>query len=120
MTDRTSTGTTARWAGVVAVGWGAALLVGGRRLFGVLEQRPPSGVEAATIRVLGARHLVQGVTQVVRPGWAPGVLATVDLTHAASMLALASVRPADRRAALLSAAVAASTAALTLAPTTSR
>ena len=54
-----------------------------------------------TVRVLGLRQLVQAA--VTAPTPSPAVLALgveVDLLHAASMVALAAVRPRYRRAAL--------------------
>lgn len=63
------------------------------------------------VRVLGARTLVQGAAEAVRP--TPGVLrlgVAVDMTHAASMLFAASRGPRYRRAAWASAGAAASSA----------
>jgi hypothetical protein len=61
---------------------------------------PPSWI----VRVLGIRTLAQGLVEITRPSrrlLRVGV--AVDLTHAASMLAVARVWPAYRRAALTSA-----------------
>lgn len=66
-----------------------------------------------TVRVLGARYLVQsaGGTLLHRP-WVPDADAAVDLVHAASMVGLAAVAPHYRRPALVSAGLATLFAAL--------
>lgn len=64
------------------------------------------------VQVLGARTLVQGAAEAVRP--TQGVRRVgivVDVTHAASMLLAARIWPQYRRAALASAGAAASSAA---------
>jgi hypothetical protein len=61
----------------------------------------------AVVRVLGSRYLVQGLTELVRPG--PTVLALssgVDGLHALSMFALAAARADYRRPAMSSGTVA--------------
>lgn len=95
--------------------------------------------ERVTVRILGARYLVQssaGLALTQRwsqaPGrpwarsrvefegwsggrpWVPEVDAAVDVVHAATMLALAAVAPTRRRLALLSAATAVGFAAADL------
>ena len=68
---------------------------------------PPAWI----VRLLGARLLVQGAPEALRPSSTVlrlGVL--VDLTHAASMLAAGRVWPRYRRAALASAAAAGASA----------
>ena len=74
--------------------------------------------DAAVVRILGGRQLLQGIVLLIRP--APllvvGAL-VVDGLHAASMVAAAVIWPGYRRAALTSAAVAGTSAvagALTL------
>jgi hypothetical protein len=66
------------------------------------------------VRLLGARYLVQGAVQTLMPR--PQVLqlsVVVDGLHAASMVGLAMVRAEYRRPALISAAVATGSAAVT-------
>jgi hypothetical protein len=67
--------------------------------------RDPGAVSAAA-RVLGARHLVEAVA-LARSGTTRtrGTVAVVDATHAASMIALAAIRPDHRRPAVASAAL---------------
>ena len=67
--------------------------------------------DAAVVRVLGGRQLLQGAAVLIRPAPALviGALA-VDVLHATSMVAAALIRPGYRRAALTSAAVAAASA----------
>lgn len=69
---------------------------------------PPSWL----VRVLGARTVVQGAAEAMRP--TRGVFLVgiaVDITHAASMLLAARIWPQYRRAALASAGAAATSAA---------
>ena len=63
--------------------------------------------EQVTVRVLGARYLVQSGAGLAfgRP-WVRDADAAIDLVHAVSMVALAAVAPTYRRIALLSAATA--------------
>jgi hypothetical protein len=66
------------------------------------------------VRLLGARYLVQGAVQTSLPR--PEVLqlsVVVDALHAASMVGLAMLRTEYRRPALISAAVATGSAAVT-------
>jgi hypothetical protein len=59
-------------------------------------------------RVLGARHLVQGLLLIRRPTHSCALIgASIDAAHAASMLLLARMSPAWRRLALANAALAA-------------
>ena len=87
----------------------------------IMLARPPSVLRRAAggqdvpppwiMRVLGVRLLVQGAAEMLSPR--PTTLrisAFVDLTHAASMFAAAKARPRYRRAALISAASATSSA----------
>ncbi|WP_331559918.1 hypothetical protein [Actinomycetospora sp.] len=65
------------------------------------------GREVAVVRVLGARHVVQGIAGLAGPGrgW-PVLGATVDGLHAASMAGVAVLDREHRRAATASALVA--------------
>lgn len=104
----------ARASGVAAAVWGAALLVVGGGLWTVVAGRPPGEVDELAVRVLGVRHLAQGVAQASAPGLDQRLFAGVDVLHAASMVWLAVVDERRRRPALVSAAAAAGAAALTL------
>jgi len=65
------------------------------------------------IRILGVRTLAQGTAEYLRPSRDVLILGVaVDLAHAASMVAAATVWPHYRRAALISAGSAATSAAL--------
>jgi hypothetical protein len=89
----------------------------------VLLGRPEAVADAAAgsvppgpgwVRLLGARYLVQGPVQTLMPS--PQVLqlsVVVDGLHAASMVGLALLRADYRRPALISAAVATGSAAVT-------
>lgn len=105
----------ARASGVAAAVWGTALLAAGGGLWTLVAGRPPREVDGLAVRVLGSRHLVQGVAQASRPGLGQRLFVTVDVVHAASMVWLAAVDEQRRRPALVSAAAAAGAAALTLA-----
>lgn len=70
---------------------------------------------AGVARVLGARLVVQGGVELAVARRGSGRLgAGIDLAHAVSMLPAAARWPAHRRTALVSAAVAAATAAIDL------
>lgn len=71
--------------------------------------KPP---DRRIVRVLGLRQALQGLATVAAPS--PRLLtlgAAVDLSHAASMLPVAAIRPESRHAALISASLAATSAA---------
>ena len=87
----------------------------------LLLTQPPAVLRAAVgnhdvppswlIRILGVRTLAQGAAETLRPRHDLLVLGvTVDLAHAASMLAAATMWPRYRRAALISAGAAAASA----------
>lgn len=68
-----------------------------------------------TVRVLGARYLVQAIAgSRLHGSWVPEADAGVDLVHAASMLAVAGALPRHRQLALASAATAVGFAAADL------
>ena len=72
-----------------------------------LAQGPDGRGERVTVRILGARYIVQsGAGLALGRPWVRDVDAAVDLVHAATMVALAGVAPPHRRLALLSAAAA--------------
>jgi hypothetical protein len=104
-------------AGAGASVWGAATAaVGATALLGAQRVAKAvsggSGVpDAAVVRMLGGRQLLQGAAVLIRPAPALviGALA-VDVLHATSMVAAALIWPGYRRAALTSAAVAAASA----------
>jgi hypothetical protein len=68
----------------------------------------------AVTRILGLRLVVQAGLAVRRGGRSTGLDAALELTHAASMVPVAIVRPAHRRAASVSAAAATGLALLDL------
>ena len=82
--------------------WAGVLLLAPRRFLGA-RGAPPRGVLYAT-RALGARHLVESLILLRdrrrRPPHWPVI---IDVTHSASMIALAVRCPRLRRDALLSA-----------------
>lgn len=96
-----------RPVGLAGIGWGALLLWRGPTLFRRVQGRIPSSSERDAITVLGVRHAMQGLAQLLVPHHFGRLYAAIDGVHAASMVAVAVVRPARRRAAMLSAAVAA-------------
>lgn len=102
-----------RILGTAELAWGAALLTGGETLWCRLTQRAPSWAEALAYRVLGVRHLAQGVSRTLAPGRYDRLLVSVDLLHAATMFALAAADPGRRRPALVSGSVAVTAPALT-------
>jgi hypothetical protein len=70
--------------------------------------------DAAVIRLLGGRYILQGSAQLARPNAAVlGTSVLVDGLHAASMFGLAAYRADYRRPALFSAAAATGAATVT-------
>ena len=105
-----ATATAARVLGALTAALGAALLLRPAALTRPVSGRggrPPDVVA----RVLGGRQLLQGIALISRPE--PPLVAVgvgADVLHAASMLLLGWVRPVYRRPAVVSAAVAATSA----------
>ncbi|MHB1777392.1 MAG: hypothetical protein ACYCU7_15590 [Acidimicrobiales bacterium] len=103
-----------RWLGVGRLAWAAVLLVAPGRL---LRRAGGPGADdrraRGVVRVLGFRHLGQGVLELAdrRPG-AVGAGAVVDALHSASMAALAVADRRHRRPAALDGARAGSLAAV--------
>ena len=95
----------ARAAAVGNLTWGGFLLLTGELLWQDLTGRPPSPAERGVVRVLGTRHVVQGLGQLAAPGALPRLWRFVDLSHAASMLPVVLLDPPRRRPAAVSAAV---------------
>ena len=95
----------ARSAGLGNLAWGCFLLLTGEVLWRDLTGRAPADAERGLVRVLGGRHVTQGLAQVAAPGTLPRVWRLVDLAHAASMLPVIALDAGRRRPAALSAAV---------------
>jgi hypothetical protein len=94
--------------------WGAALLLAPRQVL-ALSGGDRSQPVVLAARLLGARHLLEGLIlssehRRTPPCW----MVSLDLVHAASMVALAAYRPRLRRDALLSASGAAALVGLSL------
>jgi hypothetical protein len=102
-----------RVVGAAGLAWGAVLLARGDQVWRAVEGRAPDEVEQLATQVLGVRHQVQGLAQLVAPRASGGVVVAVDVLHASSMAALAVVSPRHRRAALVTGGVALASAALT-------
>lgn len=101
-----------RALGVAGCAWGAALMTRPRA---VAETVAAGRAVPAPwiVRLLGARQFGQGATLLWRPDRRRLLTgAGIDTVHAISMLGLAAANPRYRRAALLSAAVAGTSAAL--------
>ena len=96
-----------RVALVARAGWGLGCLVAPRAVGRVLGLDPGDRTAHRFLRLLGARDLAQAVLPATDP---PPVLlrlgGAVDALHAASMYALAALRPDYRRAGLTAAAIA--------------
>ncbi len=109
-----------RGAALLAATWGALLWTRGDAIWRAVDGGSATPVDELAIRALGARHLVQGAAQVMAPHRLQRVFIAVDVIHTATMLALAAADPGRRRPALLTAGVAAASAATTLAVRASR
>jgi len=86
---------------VLRAGYGIVLILAPGPAIGLVTGRPPSGRACLVARVLGTRHLVQATLTALAPQ--PAVLelgGQVDALHTTSMLLLAAVSQAARRAAL--------------------
>jgi hypothetical protein len=107
------TGVTARAVPLLRAAYGAVLLVAPGAVIGLCTGRPASGLARAVARVLGARHLGQALVTGISPtGTVLAVGVSVDLAHAASMLALAAGDRPLRKAELADGLAAAAFAAL--------
>lgn len=93
--------------GVLSAGLGGALLAFPHRV-GEAVTGGDSGVPAPwVVRLLGARLVAQGITEITRPTRTVLLLSGItDALHAASMVTLAGLDTTYRRPALTSAAVA--------------
>lgn len=82
--------------------WGGLLLAAPGLALEALTGRPATRSQERLLRVLGARHLVQGGLDLARP--TPGLLragAAVDVLHAATCAGAAALSAEWRRAALV-------------------
>jgi len=107
-----SEGLQSRLIGVANTALGAVLLARPQEVANAAAGSVPPG--SGWVRLLGARYLAQGTVQASLPR--PEVLelsVAVDALHAASMVGLAMLRAEYRRPALISAAVATGSAAVT-------
>lgn len=104
-----------RLAGLGGLAWGSLLLARGDEVWRAVESRAPDDVEELGTRVLGARHVAQGLAQLVAPRATSGAVVVVDLLHAATMGWLAAASPSRRRAALVTGGVALASASMTAA-----
>jgi hypothetical protein len=85
----------------IRAGYGMVLVLVPRPAIRLATGRTPSRRACQVARVLGIRHLLQAALTAVMPG--PGLLAIggqIDAVHATSMMLLAAVSRAERRAAL--------------------
>lgn len=86
---------------------GAALLLRSTATAAGVDGGTAAGGTVAVVRVLGARHLLQGLAGAAAPRWLPPSLgAAVDGVHAVSMVGLALVDRGHRAAAAANAAMA--------------
>ncbi|MGI8506768.1 MAG: hypothetical protein ACR2MK_08195 [Solirubrobacteraceae bacterium] len=95
--------------GVIRAVWGAALLLAPGAAWRLAGSGDPDPAARLLTRVLGGRELVQAIVAArhcSRFSTFAGV--AVDATHASTMLAVATARPADRRPATASALAAGS------------
>jgi len=82
--------------------WGGLLVGAPGVALETLTGRPPTRSQERLLRVLGARHLLQGGLDLARP--TRGLLrcgAAVDLLHLATCAGAVALSPAWRRAALV-------------------
>jgi hypothetical protein len=102
-----SSGQRARRAlGLLGIAWGTALLTSGPSIWRFVDGRGPTASDRVALTVLGTRHVVTGISQVVAPARFQRLQIGIDLAHATTMLGLAAVDPTRRRPALVSAGAA--------------
>lgn len=106
----TDSGRLVRMSGTLGAAWGGLLVVSGPRIWRALTGARPTESDELLTRALGARHVAQGIFQAAAPMRGRRLLAAVDVTHAVSMVALATGDRSRRRPALVSAAVAVASA----------
>lgn len=102
--------------GTATAAVGAALLGRPQQVARIAAGSTPDAPPGWILQVLGVRYLVQAAAELGRPTrgvWA--VVSAVDSIHAVSMIAAAVHWPAYRRPALLNAAAASGSAAITAA-----
>ncbi len=99
---------------MVRATYGAALVLAPGPTIRIATCRRPSRRACRVARVLGTRHLIQAALTAAAPGPAAVLVigGQVDAAHTASMLLLAAVSPAERRAALTDALTEAAFAAV--------
>lgn len=98
--------------GAVRVGWGMLLLGAPRRVLARVGHPDADGAPVAVARVLGARHVGQGLVTMATGRRDVLLLGTTaDVLHACTAVALAAASPAWRRVGMLDTAVAAGFAA---------
>ncbi|MGH8962176.1 MAG: hypothetical protein ACRDWT_13475 [Jatrophihabitantaceae bacterium] len=103
----------ARALGALSAATGLVILAEPEAVLHAVSSQRPDPFDTFVARVLGARSAVQGAALLALPRRRlVYAAAMVDLTHAASMVALAALRPEHRRAALCSAALASFTGSL--------
>jgi hypothetical protein len=108
---------TIRTTGTARACWGLALVVAPRPLLRAVErvERPVPPTVVAVMRLLGARHLVQTIVEMVGPWPTVGYLGAItDGLHALSDVGLAVLAPRWRRGALVDTAIAAAFTASTI------
>lgn len=120
MSDRRRDTVLVRGAGLLAAGWGVLLLTRGREIWSRVDGSEAGNADEMAMRLLGARHLAQGLVQTLAPTHFQRLFVAVDVIHTATMVGLAAVDQSRRRPALVTAAVAAASAATTVAVRASR
>ena len=96
-----------RYVPVMRAAYGVSLLLVPGAMVRVVSGKPADRASTVVGRILGARHLLQALT-IERKGTRGWLLvgASIDVTHALSMLGLAALSREHRRPAALDAALA--------------
>jgi hypothetical protein len=89
------------------VAWGVLCVVAPERVVGVFADARPDRPSVTVTRILGGRHVAQGVLSGLVPSrFVLGVGGAIDVAHAASMAALGALDRDRRRLAWIDAAIA--------------
>lgn len=95
-----------RALGVSGIAGGTAILTAGPPIWRRLDDQGPTEGDQVALRLLGARHVATGMTQVLFPGRFQRLEIGIDLIHTSTMVGLAALDPPRRRPALVTASVA--------------
>ncbi len=102
-----------RLIGLGGAAWGLTLLLRRDEIWTAVDGHTPDADEELVTSILGARHVLQGVAQLVAPRLTRVPVIAVDVIHAGTMVWFARRYSEHAKPALVSGVVALTSAALT-------